>query len=1074
MTFGRFFVDRPRFATVLSILLILVGVLAYFGLPVTQYPEIAPPTIVVRAVYPGATPEVIADTVATPIEQAVNGVEGMLYMTSSSTGDGAMQLSITFELGTDLDTAQVLVQNRVTQAEPRLPEEVRRLGVVTEKSSPDLMMVVHLLSPDGTYDDLYISNYALLRVSDVLKRIGGVGNLTVFGAREYSMRVWLDPDKLAIYQLTAADVVAALRSQNVQVAAGTLGQPPTPTGTPYQITVNTQGRFDEAEQFRDVIIKTARGGRLTRVRDIARVELGALDYVRNSYLNGKQAVGMGIFQRPGSNALETAQQIRDTMEALSRDFPPGLEHAIRYDPTQFVEESLQAVYETIFEAVVLVLLVILVFLQSWRAALIPIAAIPVSLIGTFAVMAALGFSLNTLTLFGLVLAIGIVVDDAIVVVENVERNLEQGLAPREAARVSMDEVGTALISMALVLVAVFLPAAFLGGITGQFFRQFAITVAVATLISAFNSLTLSPALAGVLLQPRSEHREPGGPLGAFFRLFNRAFDRASNAYAGLLRRLVRWPVPVMLVFVLLLAATAVMFTRVPGGFIPQQDKGYLIVAVQLPSGASLERTDAVVREAEALIRRMPGAEDVVAIAGFSGATFSAASNAAAMFVLLPPFEERAEGITSAGLVGQIRAGLSDIQKASFFVIDPPPVNGLGTGGGFKMMVQDRGGLGLRELEQATWGLIGEANQHPRLERVFSTFTTSTPRLFLDIDRTRTEILDVPVGNVFETLRVNLGSAYVNDFNLFGRTYRVTAQADAPFRLEAEDILRLRTRSRTGAMVPLGSVADVREENGPDRIVRYNLFPAAEVQGNTVAGSSTAEGIAAMEALADRALPRGAGYEWTELAYQEKQTGNAALYLFPLSVLFVFLLLTAQYESWSLPVAILLIVPLCILFALLGVSARGMANDILTQIGLVVLIGLASKNAILIVEFARQKEEEGLDRFEAAIEAARLRLRPILMTAFAFILGVVPLVIASGAGAEMRQVLGTAVFSGMLGVTLLGLLLTPVFYTVVRRASGSSGAAGPALEAPEVDNSSGPDPDPPISETPNEPTRGQEL
>ena len=1042
MNFGRFFVDRPRFAVVLSILVVLIGGLAFFGLPVTQYPEIAPPTIVVTATYPGATPEVIADTVATPIEQAINGVEGMLYMTSSSTSDGLMQLSVTFALGTDLDTAQVLVQNRVASATPRLPEEVRRLGLVTDKSSPSLMMVVHMLSPDGTYDDLYVSNYVLLRVSDVLRRIGGVGNLTVFGAREYSMRVWLDPDRLAELGLTGDDVVNALRGQNVQVAAGTLGQPPTPTGNAFQLTVNTQGRFVDAEQFADVVVKTGEDGRLTRVRDVARVELGAVDYVRNSYLNGKEAVGIGIFQRPGSNAIATAQEIRDTMDELAQDFPEGLAYEIAYDPTQFVQESVNAVYSTLFEAVLLVILVITVFLQSWRAALIPIVAIPVSLIGTFAVMAAVGFSLNTLSLFGLVLAIGIVVDDAIVVVENIERNLEDGMDPAEASRVTMDEVGTALIAMALVLVAVFVPAAFLGGISGEFFRQFALTIAAATVISAFNSLTLSPALGAVLLVPRDRKVEPGPLgrflertvgrfLGAFFRAFDRVFDRLRDLYTGVVTRAVRTPIVPILIFLALLGATAFLVRLVPSGFIPSQDQGYLIVAVELPKGASLERTDAVVLEADQMIRELPGVADVVVIAGFSGATFAAAPNAGAMFVLLKPFEEREPGITSAGLLPQIYGSLQSIREASFFVIAPPPVQGLGTGGGFKMLVQDRSGMGSAALEGQTWGLVGQANQHPGVAFAFSTFSNSSPRYFLDIDRTRAQMLDVPPENIFETLRINLGSAYVNDFNLFGRTYRVTAQADAPFRLESDDILRLRTRSRNGAMVPLGSLVDIRRTNGPDRVVRHNLFPAAELQGEAPPGSSTGEAIGVMEQLAEAHLERGFGYEWTEIAYQEKQAGNAGAWLLPLSVIFVFLLLAAQYESWSLPTAIVLIVPLCVLFALSGVWLRGMSNNILTQIGFVVLIGLASKNAILIVEFAKQQEDAGKDRFEAAIEACRLRLRPILMTSLAFILGVVPLVIASGAGYEMRQVLGTAVFSGMLGVTATGLFLTPVFYVLIR-------------------------------------------
>ncbi len=1036
MKFGRFFIDRPRFAAVLSILIVLVGVLAYFGLPVTQYPEVVPPTIVVRASYPGAAPEVIADTVATPIEQEVNGVEGMLYMTSQSTSDGVMTLTITFALGTDLDTAQVLVQNRVAIAEPRLPEDVRRLGVVTQKSSPNLMMVVHLESPGGTYDQLYISNYALLQIRDVLARIDGVGDLTVFGAREYAMRIWLEPERLASLDLTAGDVVQALRGQNVQVAGGTLGEPPMPLANAFQLTVNTQGRFVEPEQFANVIVKTGRDGRLTRVRDVGRVELGARDYVRNSYLNGKPAIAVGIFQRPDSNALTTAEAILSAMSELAQRFPEDLTYRIVYNPTEFIEESVNAVYRTIFEASALVILVIIVFLQSWRAAIIPIVAIPVSLIGTFAVMAAFGFSLNNLSLFGLVLAIGIVVDDAIVVVENIERNLEAGLAPKEAARVTMDEVGTALISIALVLSAVFIPTAFLGGISGQFFRQFALTIATATIISAFNSLTLSPALGGILLTPKDA---PKGPLerawdkllGSFFRLFNRGFERARRGYATTVCRVARRPLAALTVFAALLALTVLVFQRVPGGFIPQQDQGYLIVAVELPKGAALERTDAVVLRASEIIRDTPGAYNAVGIAGFSGATFTNAPNAGVIFVTLRPFAEREPGESARALAGRLWGALARIQEAQFFVIDPPPVRGLGTGGGFKLVVEDRGGRGLRALEGATWSLVGAANQTPGVQRVFSVFSTATPRYFLDIDRTKAEMLDVPVENVFETLEIYLGSAYVNDFNLLSRTYRVTAQADAPYRLEPEDIARLRARSADGAMVPLGSIVDIRHTTGPDRVVRHNLYPAAEVQGSAAPGVSTGEALGRMEDLANRVLPPGIDFEWTEIAFQQRLVGNVGLWMFALGVLFVFLFLTAQYESWALPVAIILIVPLCILFALLGVWSRGMDNNILTQIGLIVLVGLASKNAILIVEFAKQREDQGKSVYTAATEAAELRLRPILMTSFAFILGVVPLVLAQGAGAEMRQVLGTAVFSGMLGVTLVGLFLTPVFYVVIR-------------------------------------------
>lgn len=1044
MRFAHFFIDRPRFATVVSLLLLILGGLAYLSLPVTQYPEVAPPTIVVSATYPGATPEIIADTVATPLEQEINGVEGMLYMSSQATSDGAMSLTITFELGTDLDTAQVLVQNRVAIAEPRLPEEVRRLGVVTQKSSPDLMMVVHLESPDDRYDQLYISNYALLQIRDVLARIDGVGSIRVFGAREYSMRVWLDPERLQILNLTAGDVVRALRQQNVQVATGTLGQPPNPYDTAFQYIVTTQGRFMEPEEFSNVIVLAGDDGRLVRVRDVARVELGAREYATNSYLDGKPAVAIAVFQRPGSNALATAEEIQQTMASLSQDFPDGLAYRIVYNPTEFVAESVHAVYQTIIEATLLVVLVILLFLQSWRAAVIPIVAIPVSLIGTFAAMAALGYSLNNLSLFGLVLAIGIVVDDAIVVVENIERKLRDGLSPREAARVSMDEVGSALIAISLVLVAVFIPAAFLGGITGQFFRQFAVTISVATLISTLNSLSLSPALGALLLRHQAHPGqgestaaqatsgvEKASMLQRFYAGFNRRFDAFGHWYGGRVGRLVRKPLIALLVFVGLIISSVVLFQRVPEGFIPAQDQGYVIVVVELPKGASLERTDQVVQRATQIIHETPGAYRVVAFAGFSGATFANASNAGAIFVTMKPFAERGEGETASALAQSLQAALGQIQDGAIFVVEPPAVRGLGNGGGFKMMVQDRQGRGLQALEAATWQLVGAANGSPEATRVFSLFSTATPQYYLDIDRTKAEMLQLPVENIFETLEVNLGSAYVNDFNLYGRTYRVVAQADAPYRLEPEDISRMRARNESGAMVPLGSVADVKITTGPDRVVRFNLYPSAEVQGDPAPGRSSGEVLARMEQLAESMLPEGLDYEWTELAYQQRSNASSGLWIFPLSVLFVFLLLSAQYESWTLPISIILIVPLCLLFAILGVYLRGFDNNILTQIGLIVLVALAAKNAILMVEFAKQLEDQGHDRWQAAVEAARLRLRPILMTAMAFILGVVPLVVASGAGAEMRQALGTAVFSGMLGVTAFGLFLTPVFFVVIR-------------------------------------------
>jgi hydrophobe/amphiphile efflux-1 (HAE1) family protein len=1036
MTFSHYFVDRPRFAAVIAILVTIIGVLAYFGLPVAQYPDVAPPTIIVTATYPGASPEVIADTVAAPLEQEINGVEGMLYMTSSSTADGVMSLTITFAVGTDLDIAQVLVQNRVSIAESRLPEDVRRLGIVTQKTSPDLMIVVHLESPDNSLDQLYISNYASLRIRDVLARIDGVGTLNIVGAREYSMRIWLDPDRMAALNVTATDVVEGLRGQNVQVASGSLGEPPMPGGNAFQLTVNSQGRLRTAEEFGDVIVKSGTGGRLARIRDLARVELGARDYLTNSFLDGQPAVALVMFQRPGSNALATAERVKATMAELSRDFPPGLGYRIVYNPTEFIAQSVDAVYTTIFEATALVVLVILFFLQNWRAAIVPVLAIPISLIGTFAVMAAFGFSLNNLTLFGLVLAIGIVVDDAIVVVENIERNLELGLGAREAALQTMTEVGSALVSIALVLVAVFVPTAFIGGITGQFFQQFALTIASATVISLVVSLTLSPALGALLL------RAPHAPkdaidrvfdrlLGPAFRAFNRAFAALQSGYGRILRHVVRRPGIALGTFAVMLGLTAALFQLVPGGFIPQQDQAYLITLVELPKGSSLERTTAVVQRATEIALEVPGAERVVSFAGFSVATSANATQSGTVFVGLKPFAERGRGLSATAIAAELNRRFSVIQEGTLFVVPPPPVRGIGNGGDFKLMVEDRSGQGLAALEAATWALAGAAGQSGEVARPFTLFSTSSPQFYLDIDRTKAEMMNVPVSNVFDTLQIFLGSAYVNDFTLFGRNYRVTAQADSPFRLEPGDVARLRTRNADGEMVPLGSIVQVRPSAGPDRVVRHNLYPAAELQFGTPPGRSTGQSIATMERLARQVLPTGIGYEWTELAYQQTRGSNFGLVVFPLCVLFVFLVLTAQYESWSLPLAIVLIVPLCLLFGLLALLLRGMSLDILAQVGSVVLIGLASKNAILIVEFARQREAAGQDRWTAATDAAQQRLRPILMTSLALVFGVVPLVAASGAGAEMRQVLGTVVFGGMLGVTLIGLFLTPVFYVVIR-------------------------------------------
>ncbi|MBB6228752.1 HAE1 family hydrophobic/amphiphilic exporter-1 [Polymorphobacter multimanifer] len=1043
MRLSRFFIDRPIFAAVISVLIVLVGIVAYPTLPVAQYPEIAPPTISVTATYPGASAEVLADTVAAPLEQEINGVEDMIYMTSSSTGDGRMLLNIVFKLGTDLDNAQVLVQNRVASAEPRLPDTVRSLGVTTRKNSPDILLVVFLESTDDSLPLDYVSNYATLYLQDRLARIDGVGGINAFGVRDYAMRIWIDPEKAASRGLNAQDVVAALRAQNVQVAAGTIGAPPFDAGgSGYQLNVETKGRLTTTQEFGDIVIK-ADGPRITRVADVARIEIGAQDYGTNAYVNGKQGVGFGITQRPGSNALATADAIIAEMEAAKADFPQGLTYRIPYNPTEYVRASIESVEDTLIEAVILVVLVVLVFLQSWRAALIPVLAIPVSLIGTFAVMAAFGYSLNNLSLFGLVLAIGIVVDDAIVVVENVERELKLGLTPREASYRTMNEVGGALVAIALTLCAVFVPTAFISGISGQFYKQFALTISAATLISCVVSLTLSPALAALLLKPHDEHAAaPQGwrrvPAKAADR-FNAGFDWLSERYGRITARAVRSIAIILVVYAGLLVLAGWRLVATPQGFIPAQDQGYLIAVVQMPPGTSLERTDKVVLDAVRTARATNGVERVVAFAGLDGASFTNAPNAGTLFIQMDDYPVRADkGLTGDSILGSLRQAMGGIGAGNILVIPPPPVRGIGTGGGFKMMVQDRSGQGYPALEQATFGMMMEANQQPGLTSVFTLFNTGTPRMFADVDREKAQLLGVAPADVFGTLQVYLGSSYVNDFNLFGRTYRVTAQADAPFRNDPTDITNLRVRAASGQMVPLGSMVRLSDTSGPYRVVRHNLFPAAELQGDRLPGFSSGEALGAMEGLAGRLLPEGFSYEWTELAYQEKTQGNTAAVVFVLAVVFVFLLLAAQYESLVLPLAVILIVPMCLLAAILGVNIRGFDNNILTQIGLVVLVGLAAKNAILIVEFAKQAEEAGKDRWAAAEAAARTRLRPILMTSFAFILGVVPLVIASGPGAEMRQALGTAVFAGMIGVTVFGLLFTPVFYVIASWAAARLG------------------------------------
>ena len=1056
MRLPHFFIERPIFAAVLSVLIMIVGLVAYPGLPVGQYPEIAPPTVVVSASYPGATAETLADTVASPLEDAINGVEGMIYMSSSSTASGSLTITISFKQGVNVDQAQVLVQNRVATAEPRLPDQVRQIGVTTLKNSPDLLMVIGLDSPDGTLDAQYIGNYAKLQINDRLSRIPGVGGVRIVGGRDYNMRVWIDPDLAAERNLTVDEIVAAIRAQNAQVAAGALGQPPFNTGgTAYQLSIQTQGRLTTPEEFGDIIVKQDREGRLTRLRDVARVELGALSYETNAYINRKTGVGLPITQLPGSNALETARNVKAAMADIAKDFPPGMEWSTPYDPTTYISASIEAVQHTLIEALILVSLVVLLFLQSWRAALVPILAIPISLIGSLAVLALFGFSLNNLSLFGLVLAIGVVVDDAIVVVENIERLMHvEGLSPREAAHKTMDEVSGALIAIALVLCGVFIPTAFIPGVSGAFYKQFALTIAGATAISCFVSLTLSPTIAALILKPKDgEHGAEGRRAipARFAHRFNSGFERLGKRYGTLTARTVRMLGVIGIVYAGLLALGGWRLYATPAGFIPAQDQGYAIVALQMPPGTTLQRTDETLHRLLAIVKKNAAYETSVAFAGFDGTTFGNSPSAATAFVVFKPFGKRPP---SSRIVQDLQQAVGSVNAGTTFVIAPPPVRGLGTGGGFKMMIEDHSGTNYQQMEDVAFKMMAAANQTPGLERVFTTYNTKTPRLYADIDRQKAEQMGVPVQNIFSTLNTYLGSTYINDFNYLGRTFRVTAAADAPYRDDVNDVLRLKTRSASGAMVPLSAVMTLRNDSGPYRVVRYNLYPAVELQGDTAHGYSSGQSLVAMKDLAAKILPTGFSFEWTELAYQQQQAGNTGIYVFLLGVVFVFLLLAAQYESLVLPFAVILIVPMCLLAAILGVNLMGRDNNILTQIGLVVLIGLAAKNAILIVEFARQGEEEGLDMHAAAERAADQRLRPILMTSIAFILGVLPLVISSGPGAEMRQALGIAVFFGMIGVTLFGLLFTPAFYVISRKMgdrakSGFRRHRNPGAEAGKI-------------------------
>ncbi|WP_431320185.1 efflux RND transporter permease subunit [Rhizobium sp. YTU87027] len=1042
MNFSRFFVDRPVFAGVLSVLIVVAGLLGLRSLPISEYPEVVPPSIVVRATYPGANPEVIAQTVATPLEEQINGVEGMLYMSSQATSDGVMTLTVTFKLGTDPDKAQQLVQNRVSQAEPRLPEEVKTIGITTVKSSPDLMMVVNLISPDNRYDITYLRNYGVLNIKDRLARIDGVGQVQVFGSGDYSMRVWIDPQKAAEHGLAASDVTNAIRGQNVQAAAGTIGASPSLSGVDLQLNVNAQGRLQTPDQFGNIIVKTGTNGEITRLRDVARIELGAADYSLRSILDGKPAVAIPVFQSPGSNAITISDEVQKTMEELKTAMPDGVSYEIVYDTTKFVRSSIEKVVDTLLEAIALVVIVVILFLQTWRASIIPLIAVPVSIIGTFAVMYVFGFSINALSLFGLVLAIGIVVDDAIVVVENVERNIENGLSPRAATYKAMKEVSGPIIAIALVLVAVFVPLAFISGLSGQFYRQFALTIAISTVISAFNSLTLSPALASLLLQDHHAKRDwltraMDVVFGWFFRGFNKAFGAGSRGYGKGVGGLLSRKSIVMLVYVVLAGATYGLFNAVPGGFVPAQDKQYLIGFAQLPDAASLDRTEDVIKRMSDIAMAEPGVAHAIAFPGLSINGFTNSSNAGIVFVTLKDFEERKSPALSGGAIAMsLNQKFGAIQDAFIAMFPPPPVNGLGTTGGFKMQLEDRAGLGYQVLDEANKAMIAKAYQTPELTGIFSAYQINVPQLYADLDREKAEQLGVPVTDVFETLQIYLGSLYVNDFNAFGRTYSVRVQADAKFRAQPEDIGKLKVRSASGQMIPLSALLKVNATTGPERTNRYNGFLSADINGGPAPGFSSGQAQAAIEKIADETLPKGISFEWTDLTYQQILAGNSGVIVFPLALLLVFLVLAAQYESLALPIAIIMIVPMGVLAALTGVWLTGGDNNIFTQIGLVVLVGLSAKNAILIVEFARELEFEGRTPVQAAIEASRLRLRPILMTSMAFIMGVVPLVVSTGAGAEMRAAMGVAVFSGMIGVTFFGIFMTPVFYVLVRKLSGN--------------------------------------
>ncbi|MEZ5521119.1 MAG: multidrug efflux RND transporter permease subunit [Dokdonella sp.] len=1047
MDFSRFFIDRPIFAAVLSIVIFAAGLIAIPLLPISDYPNVVPPTVQVTAVYPGANPKVIAETVATPLEEAINGVENMMYMKSVAGSDGVLALTVTFRPGTDPDQAQVNVQNRVSQALSRLPEDVRRQGVITQKRASDLTLVVHLTSPTGKYDTLYLRNYALLHVRDELSRIPGVGDALLFGAGDYAMRVWINPGEAAARGLTAGDIVSAIREQNLQVSAGQLGAPPTQGGSDFLVSINAKGRLEGEAEFGEIVIKTGADGQVTRLSDVARIELGASDYSLRALLDNEQAVAMPIFQAPGSNAIEVSDAVRAKMTELATRFPEGMAWEQVYDTTLFVRDSIKSVVTTLFEAILLVVLVVILFLQTWRASIIPLLAVPVSIVGSFAVLHLLGFSINTLTLFGLVLAIGIVVDDAIVVVENVERNIEEGLTPLAAAHQAMKEVSGPIIAIALVLCAVFVPMAFLSGVIGQFYKQFAVTIAISTVISAINSLTLSPALAALLLKPHGVEKDAPTRLidrlfGWIFRPFNRFFARSSQGYQGAVSRSLHRRGVAFAIYAVLLAGAGLMFNIVPGGFIPVQDKLYLIGAIRMPEGASIDRTEALARKMSEIAMHTDGVAHAVGFPGFNPLQRTNSPNTAAVFFPLTPPGERSR--TAAQIAGELNGRFSKLQEGFAFALMPPPIFGLGSGSGYSMYVQDRNGLGYGELQNAANNLAGAIGQTPGMGRPISSYQANVPQLDAKVDRVKAKAQGVSLTSLFETLQVYLGSSYVNDFNRFGRTYRVIAQADAPYRNRVEDIGNLRTRNARGEMVPIGSMVTLSQTYGPDPVIRYNGYPAADLTGETDARLiSSAQAIDKVSELAAATLPNGMSFEWTDLTYQQVTQGKAALVVFPLAVLLAFLVLAALYESWTLPLAVILIVPMTLLSALLGVWLTGGDNNVFVQVGLVVLMGLACKNAILIVEFARELEMQGKGIVEAALEACRLRLRPIVMTSIAFIAGTVPLLVAHGAGSEVRSATGITVFAGMLGVTVFGLFLTPVFYVALRKLVSRKPVAAPS-------------------------------